>query len=288
MTENTDKIQLVECPRDAMQGWAHQIPAAQKIAYIKSLLSVGFHTLDCGSFVSAKAIPQMADTREVIEAIGELDSPTKLLTIVLNKRGAEDALSFPAIDYLGFPFSVSETFQQRNGNSTILQNFERLQEIQDLALRAERKTVVYISMAFGNPYADAYSAELVEEWIHKISATGIQTISLADTVGLATAEEVSQLSTKIINAFPSLNIGVHLHSDAVTLTSKLSAAYDSGIRRFDGALLGIGGCPMSGNDLVGNMQMEKIISYFNEKEISTSIDDAALQDAIQLAKEIFS
>lgn len=280
-------IQLVECPRDAMQGWHHFIPTQQKIDYLKSLLKVGFHTLDCGSFVSAKAIPQMADTKEVLQEIAGLISDTELLTIVLNKRGAEATLEFPEIRYLGFPFSVSETFQMRNGNSTIEENFIRLKEIHEIATDNGKEVVVYLSMAFGNPYGDTYNEVIVRTWAERIAALGIKIISLADTIGLATAEQVQGLCTIMKEEVSNIELGVHLHSDEKSLIPKLHAALTAGISRYDGALLGIGGCPMSGNDLVGNMKMEKMIGYFQQENQPIHINNDALQASITMAKEIF-
>lgn len=280
-------ITLVECPRDAMQGWAHLIPAQQKIDYINKLLQVGFHTLDCGSFVSAKAIPQMADTREVISQLSLGKSTTKLLVIVANERGAEEAVQFPQVTYLGFPFSISPTFQQRNTNSTIQQSWLRVQAIQQLCVQYGKQLVVYISMGFGNPYGDEYSAALVTRWVAQMVAIGIQTISLADTVGLATPQMVGEITGAVIAQYPGVEIGVHLHSTAVGWQQKVDAALASGCLRFDGALKGIGGCPMAGNDLVGNMDTALMIPYFQSKKLLPAIDENALRQALQMAGEIF-
>lgn len=280
-------IQIIECPRDAMQGWPHHIPADKKIEYLQALLKVGFHSIDCGSFVSSKAIPQMADTKEVLQAINLKDTKTKLLTIILNERGAEEAANFDNITYFGYPFSVSETFQQRNGNSSIEESFLRLQKINEIALKHNKEMVVYLSMAFGNPYGDEYSPELVYNWAQKIASLGIKIISLADTVGIATAEEVLQVTSSVKNKLPNLTIGVHLHSDITNLNLKLQAALQAGAGRIDGAIMGIGGCPMSGSDLVGNMDTESIFSYLEANDFATGINLKQLEVCKKMAAAIF-
>lgn len=282
----TDKVYITECPRDAMQGWPHFIATESKVRYIQQLLQVGFDTLDCVSFVSAKAIPQMADSHEVIRQIDKGNSQTKLLAIVLNERGANDALQYDAIDVLGFPFSISASFQQRNGNSSIEENWERLQRIQDLALQKQRSLLVYISMGFGNPYGDAYNPEIVQEWVSRMEKIGIQQVALADTVGIADAALVKTVTTAAIQAFPNMQIGVHLHSSAHNLQPKLQAAWDAGCRRFDGALKGFGGCPMANDDLVGNMPTEAIVA-FAQQQSRYPINEAALQEALAMSASIF-
>jgi hydroxymethylglutaryl-CoA lyase len=237
----------------------------KKIEYINSLLKVGFDTLDFGSYVSPKAIPQMADTPEVLDGLKLDQSNTKLLAIVANLRGAEAAAKPTQINYLGFPFSVSETFQLRNTNSTIEQSLERVQEIQNLCLKTGKELVVYISMGFGNPYGDSYSNEIVFSWTEKLAGMGINIISLADTVGLATPEQVFSVTEYLVRALPDKTIGVHLHSSPVNWKPKLEAALKAGCLRFDGALKGIGGCPMANDELVGNMNMENMIEFFEEK-----------------------
>ena len=280
-------IKLIECPRDAMQGWKRFIPAGKKIEYLNSLLQVGFDTLDCGSFVSPKAIPQMADTKEVIPNLEKGNSKTKLLVIVANVRGAEEAVMYDAIDYLGFPFSVSETFQQRNANSSVAEALERVKTIQQLCMDAGKQPVIYISMGFGNPYGDPYSEQIVFEWVNKLAALGIQIISLADTVGIATPEQVLSVTGYLVKKLPQHEIGVHLHSTAVNRREKADAALQAGCLRFDGALKGIGGCPMANDELVGNMDSEWLIPYFEEKGLLPGIDKKALQKSIRLATEIF-
>jgi hydroxymethylglutaryl-CoA lyase len=280
-------IHLVECPRDAMQGWKHFIPTERKIQYLNSLLEVGFDTLDFGSFVSPRAIPQMADTAEVIQELKLKDSKTKLLAIVANVRGAEAAVQFEKISYLGFPFSISETFQLRNTNSTIDESLERVKEIQALCTATGKQLVVYISMGFGNPYGDPYSNEIVYSRAEQLAALGIHIISLADTVGVATPGQVFSVTEYLIGALPSNTIGVHLHSAPTNWKEKLEAAADAGCRRFDGALKGIGGCPMANDELVGNMDTGKMIDYFRERRVLNELNETALLQSLQLANEIF-
>jgi len=280
-------VKLIECPRDAMQGWKNFIPTEKKIEYINSLLKVGFDTIDFGSFVSAKAIPQMADTKEVI---GNLDlgiSNTKLLAIVANLRGAEEALVFDQITYLGFPFSVSETFQQRNTNSSIEESLKRVEEIQSLCINKNKRLVIYISLAFGNPYNDLYDEDIVFNWVEKLVELDIEIISLADTVGVASPEQVYDMTSYLVESLPSTEIGVHLHSTFETWQQKLDAAAKAGCTRFDGALKGIGGCPMANDELVGNMNTEWMISYFEKNNIATGLNKEALAESLRIAGEIF-
>jgi hydroxymethylglutaryl-CoA lyase len=282
-----NKLKLIECPRDAMQGWKKIIPAEKKIAYINSLLKVGFDTIDFGSFVSPKAIPQMADTNEVVKKLDTGVSNTKLLAIVANLRGAEDAVVYDQISYLGFPFSVSETFQQRNTHSTIEESLERVEDIQNLCIKTGKELVVYMSMGFGNPYGDRYSEEVVFEWVNKLVAMDIGIISLADTVGIATAEQVYDMTEYLVQSLPGTEIGVHLHAAPLNWKLKLDAAINAGALRFDGALKGIGGCPMAEDELVGNMNMEKMIDHFEQKNMLTGIDKNALAASLVIAEEIF-
>lgn len=282
------KVKLIECPRDAMQGWKTLIPTQKKIEYINSLLKVGFDTIDFGSFVSAKAIPQMADTDEVIRNLELRISKTKLLAIVANFRGAEEASVFDEISYLGFPFSVSETFQKRNTNSTIEQSLKRVEAIQNLCLKSGKKLVVYISMGFGNPYGDLYSEEIVFEWVNKLVKMDIGIISLADTVGIANAEQVYKMTKYLVQSLPSTEIGVHLHSTNKNRIEKLEAAAKAGCLRFDGALKGIGGCPMANDELVGNMNMEWMINYFEKNNFLSELNRNALNESLRIADEIFN
>jgi hydroxymethylglutaryl-CoA lyase len=284
---NTKQMKLVECPRDAMQGWAHFIPTEQKIEYLNGLLRVGFDTLDFGSFVSPAAIPQMADTKEVIAHLDTANTNTKLLAIIANQRGAEDAVSFEKISYLGFPFSISETFQHRNTNSSVDESLKRVEAIQELCLKNSKELVVYISMGFGNPYGDPYNEEIVLQRTKQIRDLGVNIISIADTVGLATPEEVNTLMSRVIPAFPDAEIGVHLHSAPEGREQKIAAALSAGCTRFDAALKGIGGCPMSGNDLVGNMDTEVMIHYFEQQGYDLHLNKEALSQSSRLATEIF-
>jgi len=286
-TNNDSAIKLIECPRDAMQGWKSFITTDKKIRYINSLLKVGFDTIDCGSFVSAKAIPQMADTKEVLAGVQIQDSNSKLLVIVANTRGADEASMYEQVSYLGFPFSVSGTFQKRNTNSSIAESFIRVNEIQEICLRKGKQLVIYISMGFGNPYGDAYSDEIVFEWVSRISSLGVRIISLADTVGLATPAQVSAITGYLINKMPTQEIGVHLHSTSENWEEKLEAAFQAGCKRFDGALKGIGGCPMANDELVGNMNTELMISYFEKHELLKNLNCEALAQSLKIASEIF-
>ena len=281
------QIKLIECPRDAMQGWKNFIPTKKKIEYINQLLKVGFDTIDFGSFVSPKAVPQMADTKEVIEQLNVNDSKTKLLAIIANPRGAIEAAAFEKIDYLGYPFSVSPTFQFRNANSTIEESMERVKEIKNICDKNDKELVVYISMAFGNPYRDFYNEEIVLDWIKKLEVVGIRIISLADTVGLADASQVASLVNKVLSRFPLLEIGVHLHSTNINWKQKIDAALQNGCFRFDGALKGFGGCPFAEDELVGNMNSELMIPYFNQLGFLKNINENELAKASEMASAIF-
>ncbi len=286
-TVSTAKITLVECPRDAMQGWPTLIATDKKVEYLNALLKVGFDVLDCGSFVSAKAIPQMADTREVLPRLLMKDAKTKLLVIIANRRGAEEAVQFNEVSCLGFPLSVSETFQQLNTNSSIRQSLETLAHIKELCDDSGKELVVYMSMGFGNPYGDAYSPGILRDWIKEVVSLGIQTVSLADTVGVAQPALIKTVVENVVGTWPGKQIGIHLHSTPAGITEKLEAALDAGCTRFDGALKGVGGCPMSNNPLVGNMNTEVLIDYLHSKQLPTELDRPALQKCLALANEIF-
>jgi hydroxymethylglutaryl-CoA lyase len=287
MGNTNSAVKLIECPRDAMQGWKHFIPTEQKISYINALLNVGFDTIDFGSFVSPKAIPQMADTGEVLKSLQPGTSQTKLLAIVANVRGAQEAVEYDAITYLGFPFSVSPSFQLLNTNSTMEQSLQAVQTIQGLCIKNKKKLVIYISMGFGNIYGDEYSEVIVLKWIDKITAMGVEIISLADTVGVATPRQVGDILKKVLPGYPEISVGVHLHSTAINWKDKTDAALQAGCRRFDGAVKGIGGCPMAGNDLVGNMDTMLMVPYFEELGLLNNFNQAALQECSKLADEIF-
>ena len=283
----SNPVKLIECPRDAMQGWKNFIPTEKKIEYINSLLKVGFDTIDFGSFVSAKAIPQMADTAEVVRGLESGVGKSKLLAIVANLRGAEEASVFEQITYLGFPFSVSETFQQRNTNSSIEESLKRVEEIQNLCINKNKKLVIYISMAFGNPYNDLYDEDIVFNWVERLVELDIEIISLADTVGVATPEQVYDMTSYLVESLPATEIGVHLHSTSENWHQKLEAAVKAGSKRFDGALKGIGGCPMANDDLVGNMNTEWMISYFEKNNRTTGLNKDALAESLRIASQIF-
>lgn len=283
----SNKINLVECPRDAMQGWKSFIPTEKKITYLNALLKIGFHTLDCGSFVSSKAIPQMVDTKEVISKLSLEESATKLLVIVANKRGAEEAVKFDKITYLGFPFSISPTFQLRNTNSTIEESLQRVEDIQNLCFKNNKHLVVYLSMGFGNPYGDEYNKETLLHWADKMVKRNIEIISLADTVGIATSDQIDYALRTLIPAYPQTEFSVHLHSTVGNWEQKLEAAVNAGCKRFDGALKGIGGCPLAKDELVGNMNTERMVNYFKDHHLLSSINEKALQESLMLAEEIF-
>jgi hydroxymethylglutaryl-CoA lyase len=284
---NNVSIKLIECPRDAMQGWKSFIPTEKKIEYINALLEVGFDTIDFGSFVSPKVIPQMADTKEVINKIQIRNSKTRLLAIVANLKGAEDAVIYDEVTYLGFPFSISETFQQRNTNSSIEASLHRVEEIHNLCIKNHKQLVIYISMSFGNPYGDVYNEEIVKHWVDKIVSMGIEIISTADTVGIATAEQVFSILNFLIPKYPQIEIGAHLHSSPFMWKEKIDAALKAGCKRFDGALKGIGGCPMANDELVGNMDTELLIPYFEKLNLLHTINEEALEKSLRIASAIF-
>ena len=281
-------MKLIECPRDAIQGFNRHIPTAKKIEYFNELLKVGFDTLDIGSFVSKKKIPQLADTSEIIKNIKIDNSITKLLVIVGNERGAKEAVSFDEITYLGFPFSISETFQKRNINSSIKDSLIRLENIQNLCVKNNKKLVTYFSMAFGNPYGDEWSTYIVAHWAEKLlNEFGIDILSLSDTIGTSSPEVISWLFKKLIIEFPGVEFGAHLHSSPENYLVKLQSAYDAGCKRFDGSILGIGGCPMANDDLVGNMATEKMIEFLESKSEKLKLNKDSIQKSLNIAKSIF-
>ncbi|MEW6470276.1 MAG: hydroxymethylglutaryl-CoA lyase [Bacteroidota bacterium] len=280
-------VRLIECPRDAMQGIHDFIPTEKKVAYINSILRCGFDTVDFGSFVSPRAIPQMRDTAEVLEQLDLGAGNSKLLAIVANARGAEDACKFEEISYLGFPFSISETFQQRNTNSSITESLKRVEEIQNLCVKHNKELVIYISMAFGNPYGDPWNADVAIEWTKKLSALGIRIFGMADTIGVSNPENISYLFSRLIPEFPGLEIGAHLHTTPGTWKEKAEAAYQAGCRRFDSAIKGYGGCPMATDQLTGNMPTENLLVFFDEKRIDPGIHRKAFAQAMELAARTF-
>ncbi|MES2727657.1 MAG: hydroxymethylglutaryl-CoA lyase [Bacteroidota bacterium] len=281
-------IKIIECPRDAMQGLHDFIPTATKINYINQLLKVGFDTIDFGSFVSPKAIPQLVDTAEVLAHLDLANTTSKLLAIVANVKGAETAVQHPEIKYIGFPFSISETFQQRNTNSSIAQSLETVKTIQALCVKNNKELVLYISMGFGNPYGDVWNTEIVEKWVQEMHALGIKIISLSDTIGIANPDSISYLFKHLIPAFPTIEFGAHLHTTPNTWQEKIDAAYQNGCKRFDGALKGFGGCPMASDKLTGNMPTENMFIRFNELNEQTNINQDAFFNAMLSADKIFA
>ena len=282
-------MKFIECPRDAMQGIGTFIPTEKKISYINKLLEVGFDTIDVGSFVSKNVIPQMVDTEEVIKGINVTNSNSKLLTIVANERGAEKAAQFDEITYLGFPFSISETFQKKNINSTIKESLLRLESIQNICVKSNKQLVTYFSMAFGNPYGDEWSVYIVAHWAERLlNEFGVKILSLSDTIGSSEPNVISWLFKKLISEFPDVEFGAHLHTHPQNWKEKVVAALEAGCKRFDGALLGFGGCPMARDELVGNMPSEHIIQYLMEKKMIRNISQTALNGAKKEAIAIFN
>lgn len=285
--DSLDAVKIIECPRDAMQGWGRFIPTATKIRYLNTLLKVGFDSLDFGSFVSPGAVPQMADTARVTEALEWEASPTRLLAIVANERGAEEATSREAIAFLGYPFSVSETFQLRNTRRTIQDSVRLVERIQALCVSRGKRLVIYISMGFGNPYGDPYEPELVLQWVDTLASLGVGVISVADTVGVADTGDVGKLFSVLIPAHPGIEFGAHFHARPDDWQGKVAAAYDHGCRRFDAAISGIGGCPMAGDELVGNLATENILAFLKGRGLPIYVDTAAFGQACRLASGIF-
>jgi hydroxymethylglutaryl-CoA lyase len=284
---NIDLIKLVECPRDAMQGIHDFIPTSTKIEYINQLLKVGYDTLDFGSFVSPKAIPQMQDTAAVLAQLDLSQSKSALLAIIANARGAEEAAKHPEIQYLGYPFSISETFQLRNTNATIQESMIRVDEIQNICIQHHKKLVIYISMGFGNPYGDMWSVEICQQWVDQLADKDIKIMALSDTIGIATPDSISYLFKHLIPPYPDVEFGAHLHTQPLDWREKVEAAYLSGCRRFDSAIKGYGGCPMAKDDLTGNMPTEKLIQYFDELKIDLGINMAAFERSMTLSNKVF-
>jgi hydroxymethylglutaryl-CoA lyase len=280
------QLQLIECPRDAMQGIHDFIDTDRKVAYINALLRCGFHTLDCGSFVSPKAIPQMADTSEVLDRLEE-GHATKLSVIVANKRGALDAVNHPRVHILGFPFSVSEQFQQRNTNASREEALDRVKEVRELCAKHNRELLIYLSMAFGNPYGEVWHADIVAEWTQRMAELDIRLLMPSDTIGSSDAESITAVYRILNKEFPMLDIGAHLHTTPDTWKEKLDAAWDNGCRRFDSALKGLGGCPMAKDDLTGNMPTERLLQFLEEKDVHSGIDPHAWAEAMMLSGKTF-
>ncbi|MFQ3336168.1 MAG: hydroxymethylglutaryl-CoA lyase [Urechidicola sp.] len=286
--EKKREIKIIECPRDAMQGIHDFIPTQLKADYINSLLKVGFNTLDFGSFVSPKAIPQLKDTAEVLSKLDLSNTNSKLLSIVANKRGAVDACQFEEINYLGFPFSVSETFQQRNTNSSIEESLSRVEEIQNLCLKNKKELVVYLSMAFGNPYEDKWNEDIVAQWAEKLHVKlDINLLALSDTIGTSNNENITSLFSTLIPEFEKVEFGAHLHTTPDTWEEKIAASIESGCNRFDGAIKGYGGCPMAEDELTGNMPTEKMLSYFQKQNFMTNLNQDSFLDSMKKSSEIF-
>ena len=283
-----DKIKLIECPRDAMQGIKAFIPTDKKIQYIQSLLRCGFDTIEFGSFVSPKAIPQMADTAEVLAGLDLSTTKSKLLAIIANTRGAMDASQFSQIQYLGYPFSISENFQMRNTHKTIAESVQTLGEILDIANGTGKEVVAYLSMGFGNPYGDPWNVEIVGEWTEKLSAMGVKILSLSDTVGSSTPEVIEYLFSNLIPKYPTIEFGAHLHTTPTSWHEKVDAAYKAGCMRFDGAIQGFGGCPMAKDELTGNMPTERLVSYFTSKKCETNIKMTSFESSYNEATKIFT
>ena len=282
-----EAIKIIECPRDAMQGIKTFIPTDRKVAYIQSLLRVGFDTIDFGSFVSSKAIPQMQDTAEVLASLDLSKTESKLLAIIANTQGAIAASQHQSIHYLGFPFSISENFQMRNTHKTIAESLVTLQEILEIADTANKEVVVYLSMGFGNPYGDPWNEEIVGEWTEKLSNMGVKILSLSDTVGSSTPDVIQYLFSNLIPKFQNIEFGAHLHTTPDKWFEKIDAAYNSGCRRFDGAIQGFGGCPMAKDVLTGNMPTEKLLSYFNSKKENTNLSAMSFESAYNEASKLF-
>ncbi len=278
-------VKIIECPRDAMQGLSWFVPTKQKIEYLNSLLKVGYHTIDCGSFVSPKAIPQMRDTAELLDSIEA--SETKLSVIVANKRGIDDAVKHNRVDYLGFPFSVSETFQQRNTNSSIEDSLDVVKYLVDESSKHNKQVVIYISMGFGNNYGDEWSARIVEDWVGKIADIGVDSFSISDTVGISNRESIQSVFKQLNASFTNAEFGAHFHTRPDDWEEKVEAAWRNGCRRFDGAIKGYGGCPMAEDKLVGNMPTEKLVQFFNANNVDHKMNIEAFEASMLVANMIF-
>lgn len=284
---NTDKIYITECPRDAMQGIHEFIPTEKKVEYMNSLLQVGFDVLDFGSFVNPKVMPQMADTDQVVEQLDLSNTNTKLLSIIANQKGAERAEAYKQISILGFPFSVSPTFLKRNINSDMAETVTRIGEIKQICDRSNKELMVYISMAFGNPYDDPWNTDVVGEWVEKLAWIGIRKIALSDTIGSANPENIDYLFRFVIPNFPEVEFSAHMHTNPTNWKENVHAAYQAGCRRFDAALKGYGGCPMAKDDLTGNLPTENLLSYFKENNLATNINEEKFNYSMSLTNKVF-
>lgn len=282
-----EKIKIIECPRDAMQGIKAFIPTKKKIDYIQSLLRIGYDTIDFGSFVSPKAIPQMQDTAEVLAGLDLSSTQSKLLAIIANTQGAQLAAQHAEIRYLGYPFSISENFQMRNTHKTIAESIVTLQEILNIADASNKEVVAYLSMGFGNPYGDPWNVEIVGEWTEKLAAMGVKILSLSDTVGSSTPDVIDYLFANLIPKYPSIEFGAHLHTTPDKWFEKVDAAYNAGCKRFDGAIQGFGGCPMAKDDLTGNMPTERLLSYFTANKADTNMHPISFESAYNEATKLF-
>ncbi|MGO2103382.1 MAG: hydroxymethylglutaryl-CoA lyase [Psychroflexus halocasei] len=282
-----ESVKIIECPRDAMQGIKNFISTDKKAKYIQSLLNCGFDTIDFGSFVSPKAIPQMRDTAEVLDQLDLSRTQSKLLAIVANLRGAQDACQFDEIDYLGYPFSISENFQMRNTHKTIAESVEVLKSIIEVAHRHDKKVVAYLSMGFGNPYGDPWNVDIVAEWTEKLAQLGVEILSLSDTVGSSDRETIEYLFSNLIPQYPHIEFGAHLHTTPTAWHDKVDAAYQAGCRRFDGAIKGFGGCPMAKDKLTGNMPTEKMLSYFTQHKVDTNVKMTSFEAAYNQSMQVF-
>ncbi len=282
-----NSIKIIECPRDAMQGMKLFIPTEIKIQYLNQLLKVGFQTLDCGSFVSPTMIPQMADTAQVLNNLDLSDTETLLSVVVGNKRGAEEACRFDTISYVGYPFSISETFQVRNTNCDMDESLERVEEIMNICDCHGKSFVAYISMAFGNPYGDLYDPALVSHWVDRLAELGVSRFSVSDTIGVATPQLIHEVLVPLYEDFPEAGFGCHFHTTPDTWEEKITAAIEAGCSRFDGAIKGYGGCPMAKDELTGNMPTEKLLAYCKYNNIDSGLDEDAFVHAMHLAQKIF-
>ena len=283
-----EKVKIIECPRDAMQSIMTFIPTKKKLNYLQSVVDVGFDIVDVGSFVSSKAIPQLSDTKDIIDLIDLSNSDSKLLTIVANKKGAENASSFEKISFIGYPFSISENFQIRNTNKSINDSVDELDNIISISDKANKEIVVYLSMCFGNPYGDPWNLDIVNEWVLKISKMGVNTISLSDTIGSSNPESISSIFESVFKNHNNIEFGAHLHSEPETSYNKIKSAFEAGCRRFDSVIKGYGGCPMASNQLVGNIPTEKLVSFLEKKKVSTKINLSKFEECYQLSSDFYS